>query len=272
MAAVAKKRWAKKWDCCQECGGIERPHSAKGLCKLCDLRRRRRENLTFCCDCGARIQQGSSRCCSCQTRQQWKEGVHETRSTPEYLEKKSVAAKQAWERGCYPNMSQFMKERWESGEFHELQTDEWRQKLSEARKRQWKRGDFGGPEWIEKMRQATKKGWESGRFDGAFQSPSSIELEVCNALKKAGVGYVPQFRPEGYSRPFDVLVPPNILIEVQGDYWHSEEHKPGIREKDARKAKWAQKHGYKLVEIWEHEINEHGAQKLIEERVTWQHQ
>ena len=29
------KRWARDWDCCQECGRTDRPHEGRGLCRLC---------------------------------------------------------------------------------------------------------------------------------------------------------------------------------------------------------------------------------------------
>ncbi len=32
--------WAKKYDQCKKCGGCERPHEAKGLCKKCYDRKR----------------------------------------------------------------------------------------------------------------------------------------------------------------------------------------------------------------------------------------
>ena len=61
----------------------------------------------------------------------------------------------------------------------------------------------------------------------------------------------------------DEFVPPHTLIEIQGGYFHSEEHFPGIRERDAEKAQWAKDNGYELLAIWEHEIKERGAQAII---------
>ena len=106
--------------------------------------------------------------------------------------------------------------------------------------------------------------WQEGVYDGVFRSPTSIELETAEALLELEIKHEREWRPDGYSRIYDFLVPPHVLIEVQGDYWHS---LPERREADAEKAKWAEANGYKLVELWEHEIHEYGALELVSERV-----
>lgn len=105
---------------------------------------------------------------------------------------------------------------------------------------------------------------EEGHYDGVFQSPASIEIETADAMDELGLEYDQEYRPDGYSRPFDFLVGDNVLVEVQGDYWHT---LPGARGRDAEKACWAKNNGYKIVEIWEHEINDLGGLKIVEERV-----
>lgn len=109
-----------------------------------------------------------------------------------------------------------------------------------------------------------KRAHADGAYDGVWQSPTSIEIAVSDALDELNVAHEMQFRPEGYSRIYDELVYPNVLIEVQGDYWHSP---PEARERDEEKAVWAQEHGYHLIEMWEHEINSTGAIGLVVERV-----
>jgi very-short-patch-repair endonuclease len=44
-----------------------------------------------------------------------------------------------------------------------------------------------------------------------------------------------------------------ILIEVDGDYWHS---LPGIKERDARKTEALVKLGYTLIRVAEHQVRE----------------
>ena len=97
-----------------------------------------------------------------------------------------------------------------------------------------------------------------------FQSPTSIEVAVSEALDELGIEHEPQYRPDGYSRVYDELVPPDVLIEVNGDYWHSFDEK---QRSDAEKAAWAHANGYYLVIIWEHEMHKAGALELVSERV-----
>lgn len=75
-----------------------------------------------------------------------------------------------------------------------------------------------------------------------------------------GIEHICQYRPDGSRWPFDEFVPPDTLIEIQGDYWHS---LPKNQERDAEKCKWAEEHDYKLIEIWEHDINQYGAWSII---------
>ena len=67
---------------------------------------------------------------------------------------------------------------------------------------------------------------------------------------------------------YDFLIYPNIIIEVQGDYWHGNpkfygKNKKPLnqiqvlkKEQDVKKRKFAQKNGYKVYYIWENEINQ----------------
>ena len=118
-------------------------------------------------------------------------------------------------------------------------------------------------EWLEKM-------WKDGVYDGAFCSPTSIEIEVQKALDSLGIEHQSQYRPDDYTRIYDEFIPPNTFIETHGNYWHSEEHHPGIEQRDAEKRQWAENNGYRLVVFWESEIKEIGAKALIEERVLKQ--
>ena len=186
----------------------------------------------------------------------------------EWLQKKSQAMKATYERGELftkehrQKLAERARERWKSGS---LGNEEWRRKNSEATKRQWERGDFDGAhneEWRRKVSEALSAAWERGAYDGVFQSPTSIELQVAAALDIVGVEHTPQYRPEGYSRIFDEFIAPNTLIEVQGDYWHGDKC-PDNQERDVEKVQWAEEHGFKLLIIWEHEIEERGAWAII---------
>ena len=101
--------------------------------------------------------------------------------------------------------------------------------------------------------EAIKAAWARGDFDNVFQSPTTIEIAVAGALDVLGYAYTPEYRPLDYSRPYDFYVFPDVLIEVQGDYWHN---LPGKAEGDAEKAEWARGQGFVLVELWETDIRE----------------
>ena len=141
-----------------------------------------------------------------------------------------------------------------------------RRSPSDARKAAWKRGDYGSEDWKRRHSRGVKAGydlstpegqehrrkksiaqkaaWERGVYDGVFQSPTSIEIAISEALNALGIEHVTQYRPDGYSRVYDELVLPNVLIEIHGDYWHS---RPREQKRDAEKAAWAQEHDYHLV-------------------------
>jgi len=69
-----------------------------------------------------------------------------------------------------------------------------------------------------------------------------LNLEVPFEKQKSIGHYVIDFYIEKY----------NLCIECDGDYWHT---KPGAKEKDERKNRFLEQNGYKLLRIWEHDIN-----------------
>ena len=90
-------------------------------------------------------------------------------------------------------------------------------------------------------------------------------------LEKLGIKYEEQFEAKDIKRFYDFKLEGRILIEVDGSYWHSygkvyEEMNP-MQKRNARvdeiKNKWAHSNGYKLIRIWEHDIN-NNPQKVFE--------
>lgn len=78
---------------------------------------------------------------------------------------------------------------------------------------------------------------------------SKPERYVGKLLEDMGLEYVSQFALEDFN--WDFLIRDKILIEVQGDYWHSF---PGRMQRDERKYHIAIRNGYKVCYIWEHEL------------------
>ena len=86
-----------------------------------------------------------------------------------------------------------------------------------------------------------------------------------NFLDKLGVKYEYQFEAKDIGRFFDFyLNESNLLIEIDGDYWHGnrniyeENELKGFQKRaqrvDEYKNRWALLHGIPIMRIWEHEI------------------
>lgn len=83
-------------------------------------------------------------------------------------------------------------------------------------------------------------------------SPSSIELKIAELLKKHEIKFLQQYKVGGWA--FDLAIPEKrILIECDGDYWHSLEI---IKLRDKRKNAWCIENNFKLLRFTETEIND----------------
>jgi len=83
-------------------------------------------------------------------------------------------------------------------------------------------------------------------------------------LEKIGVKYERQFKAESIGRYYDFYIPDaHLLIEVDGDYYHGKdmvwEDKSPMQKRndwvDRHKDAWALNNGYKLIRVWESDIN-----------------
>jgi G:T-mismatch repair DNA endonuclease (very short patch repair protein) len=260
-----KKSREKEPRYCVTCGIKLTPQDGWKYCLDC------RPKQNFCTDCGVEISLSAERCQNCDTIAQWLAGIHEDQFSEESRRKLIASLKAARARGAWNSketrrkLSKAMKAQWAAGTFDNRSTKEYRRKISRANYRSWARGDRDGESTRRKWSRKAEAQWARGDMDGVFQSPTSIELKVSAALDICGIEHQPQYRPDGYSRVYDEFIPPNILIEVHGDYWHNLE---GAKQRDAEKAAWAKKHGYHLVIIWEHEIEERGAWAIVLNRVS----
>lgn len=111
-----------------------------------------------------------------------------------------------------------------------------------------------------------KKSIERSKKPHPKYGTSKLEKKFAKEfLKKLGVKYEEQFYAESIKRYYDFyLTDYRVIIEVDGDYWHSynkvyEEMTP-TQKRNARvdkiKNEWALSHGIPIIRIWEHDINE----------------
>lgn len=109
-----------------------------------------------------------------------------------------------------------------------------------------------------------KKNIERSKKPHPKYGTSKLEKKFAkDFLDKLGIKYEEQFEAKDIKRFYDFKLDGRILIEVDGSYWHSygkvyEEMNP-TQKRNARvdeiKNKWARSNGYKLIRIWEHDIN-----------------
>ena len=134
-----------------------------------------------------------------------------------------------------------------------------------------KNGTFQKPrsKTVRKRRKPTvseiiKKSIERSKKPHPKYGTSKLEtIFETDILKKLKVQYQKQFYAKDIKRYYDFYIPElNVLIEVDGDYYHSygkiyEEMTP-MQKKNHRvdeiKNEWAALHGYALIRIWEHDI------------------
>lgn len=128
----------------------------------------------------------------------------------------------------------------------------------------WKKKD---PEGYKKhQREAGKKGFLS------CPRISSLELDFQRILRELNINFVSQFN---YGMGFaDFLIKPNLIIFVDGDFWHGNpirfkqlsQKQRAQKRKDETQNKFLRSKGYKIVRIWEYDLkklNDKQKKKLI---------
>lgn len=124
-----------------------------------------------------------------------------------------------------------------------------------------------------------KGAWKKERKHPEYGTSKLEDRFAKNFLDKLGVKYISQYKAESIGRYYDFCVPSaNLLIEVDGDYYHSyglvyEEMSPMQKRNkrvDEQKDHWAYINSFKLLRIWEHDINEHPEKvmKILKEELN----
>jgi len=121
---------------------------------------------------------------------------------------------------------------------------------------------YHSPEFITRMRRVGVelfKRWETK--DG----PNKLEQLVYSTLDDYKVSYQKQV-PLFNMFVVDVFFPEQkLILEIFGDYWHTQAR---TVKKDIWKKGFLQNRGYKIEEIWEHEIKENGVEPVLNKFVT----
>ena len=206
---------------------------------------------------GKKLSEGWKRNISKSVEKRWKEDYD-----GELRKRISEKIKKLWEDDIFrEKMIAIKKEQWKN--------EEYRKKISEGRKRQWK-----DEEYRKGVTERSKELWKNGTYGsneywrkvykGLNKDPNKSELklqEIINSVCPDEFGYNGGFEL-GIS--LDRLIPDFVningkkkVIELFGDYWHSEE-KTGIPIKDQidDKTKRYKKVGYDSLFIMEKELND----------------
>lgn len=102
----------------------------------------------------------------------------------------------------------------------------------------------------------TVSSWRKGLYGDTFSSyynpslsKSALEMEFELLLYSLKIAFIPEYRVDGME--FDYYIGHDILIELQGDYWHK-----GKEGKDEKKAEAARSKGYIVIQIPEQDFYE----------------
>lgn len=196
---------------------------------------------------------------------------------PSIGERISASSKKMWEDPVYRSkMINVVKNMWKDDNFRsmmsEMARDQWkdddfRQMMSERSKKMWE-----DPEYKQKMIEMSRQLWQEEEYVSKWSRGiskmtyvSSLQNTLYSILDDLDVIYYRE-RQDGeddlqcsigpYS--FDCVVPrdgqKDLLIECQGDYWHSKKAKISV---DNSKATYIERYyseQYEIKYLWEHEF------------------
>lgn len=176
----------------------------------------------------------------------------------------------AWGKGRYGS-SEYIKKTSRARRAYWERNPEARRKMSERNRRFWSEGCFDkmvetrrSEEWRSEQSRIMKEKWIAGEFDNVFTKPTTLEIALQKALNQLKITHHSQYRPKGCSYVFDEFLPPDILVEANGDYWHGLDR---MVERDKLKGEWAETFGFRLVVIWESEAKERGMFAVVVEKI-----
>jgi len=125
----------------------------------------------------------------------------------------------------------------------------------------------------EKMSKTAINKWETGDIGKRSYNQSKLETLFEILLDNLDLIYIRSYYAKEIKAFYDFYLPKfNIIIEVDGDFWHSNpmKYKDGpiskcqIKNYDRDKVKnqWAKDNGYKMLRFWEYDINNNRQQVI----------
>ena len=119
---------------------------------------------------------------------------------------------------------------------------------------------------IKKISDTKKQKWESGDIGKVKYKPSKLEKTFTNILDLLEINYTTSYYAPDIKSFYEIYLPEhNVIIEVDGDFWHCNPIKypngPVSKcqhkniERDKIKNQWALDNGYILLRFWEDDIN-----------------
>lgn len=143
-----------------------------------------------------------------------------------------------------------------------LRSEETKRKMSIGSKRSYtaerlkSRGEQTKKFWasltLEEKRKITLPGRLACLKATRTRTPTSIEKTVSEYLTKRDIVFKSQFQIGYYI--IDIYIPEyKLVIECDGDYWHST---PKMISHDKKKDAYLKNHGYKVIRLQEHKIKE----------------
>lgn len=143
-------------------------------------------------------------------------------------------------------------------------TPEYKARRSEISKKLW-----SDPLRRAKMAVSVRAAHVRGAYDNSLTCrafvPSNLEWSVADALDKLDVMYVQQYRLPGYARVYDFYISDqNLLVEVDGMYWHSLYDAKCV---DAEKDYVAVMRGFRILRIKEEDMESMGVLEIVQQTV-----
>lgn len=188
-----------------------------------------------------REERGTYKCCSnsCSTNLLWKDKNYRNKNVVSHTGNTSY-----WKGKRRPDIGEKVAKKLR-GRKQNLSPEQLEKKSENSKKYGYQKGHVHSREVLEKIRKA--------RVNQVLpREYTSIEKKVYSLLEEVEINFTPQYPLEGICVP-DAFIEPKTAIFCDGDYWHN---LPNYKKRDAKINEKLKDLGYRVVRLWEHEIND----------------